>query len=90
VNEKYNTLDQHLNYLEHSFSKIGNQISLKAIGYYRVDTQKDMNPKAPSHNRVMLVLDVTNHGLSDQIVDNIALSYQTSYFSTPELMNNGI
>lgn len=65
VTEKYNTLDQHLNYLEHSFSKIGNQISLKAIGYYRVDTQKDMSPKAPSHNRVMLVLDVTNHGLSD-------------------------
>ena len=90
MTEKYNTMDQHLNYLEHSFYKVGNQISMKAIGYYRVDSQKDMRPDATNHNRVMLVLDVTNHGLSDQIVDNIALSYQTSYFSTPEPMNNGI
>lgn len=54
-----------MNFLEHSFVKIGNQISLKALGYYRVDTQKDMKPTAPNHDRIMLVLDVTNHGLSD-------------------------
>ena len=65
IQEKYDSLDQNLNYLEHSFVKIGNQLSIKPLGYYRVDSQKDMSPEAPSHNRIMLVLNVTNHGLSD-------------------------
>ena len=38
----------------------------------------------------MLAIDVTNHGLSDQIVDDIGIKYQTSYFSTPKRMNNAL
>lgn len=47
-----------------------------------------MKKDAPSHDRIMLVLDVTNHGLSDQIMDDIGIKYQTKYFSTPKRMNN--
>jgi hypothetical protein len=67
---------------------MGNQISLKPVGYYRVESQKDTKKEAPSHNRVMLVLDVTNSGLSDQIIDDIGLKYHVAYFSTPKRMNN--
>jgi len=73
IQERYDTLDQHMSYLEHSFVKIGNQISIKPIGYYRVESQKNMKIDAPSNDKVMLVINVTNHGLSDQVMDNNAL-----------------
>jgi len=38
LEERYDSLDQNMNYLQHSFLKIGNQISLKPLGYYRVDS----------------------------------------------------
>ena len=90
IQERYDTLDQHLSYLEHSFIKIGNQISLKPIGYYRVESQKNMKADAPSNDKVMLVVNVTNHGLSDQVMDDNALQYQNINFHTPVKMNNAL
>lgn len=86
LKEKYNTLQQNSNYLQRSFEKMGNEITLKPVGYYRYSYQKD--PKAKQNdNKIYIVLDVTNHGLSDQLVDDIGLRYQTKYFSTPAALN---
>jgi len=49
-----------------------------------------MKPDAPNHDRIMLVLDVKNQGLSDQIIDDIGIKYQTKYMSTPARMNNSL
>ena len=49
-----NILEENINWLEHTYHKIGNQIEVKAIGHQRIDP-----------NKVVLYLNVTNRGMSD-------------------------
>ena len=58
--------------------KMGNHISLAAIGY----------SQGSETNHVTLKLNVTNHGLSDQVHDDIALFMHNKQFKL-KLSDNG-
>ena len=62
-----------MNWLEHTYDKVGNQISLQAIGYTKTAVERKSNP-FHSKNKAVLELNVTNHGLSDQIHDDIKIT----------------
>lgn len=57
-------IKDNLGWLEYTYEKIGNHITLSPIGYKKVASSHSKYPKA------LLLLNVTNHGLSDQIHDD--------------------
>lgn len=57
-----NVLEENLNWLENTYFKIGNEIRLEGLGYLRLDNDK-----------ALLFINVTNRGLSDQIVSSIPI-----------------
>jgi hypothetical protein len=57
-----------MNWLEHTYEKIGNQVSLEAIGYKKNKTT------------AVLFLNVTNHGLSDQIQSDFKIKINNYKF----------
>jgi hypothetical protein len=63
---------ENMGWLEHTYDKVGNQISLQAVGYKKVSVERKSNP-FHSKNKAILSLNVTNHGLSDQIHDDIKI-----------------
>jgi hypothetical protein len=57
---------ENMGWLEHIYAKVGNQIKLSAIGY-----SKTVNDKGEVTG--FLKVNVSNHGLSDQIHDDFGL-----------------
>jgi hypothetical protein len=54
-------LEQNINWLEHTYDKIGNQITVNPLGYEVISTKNsDMNSK----NIVNLYINITNLGIS--------------------------
>lgn len=61
-------LEDNMGYILKTFEKIGNQLSIDPIGYEILN------------NTLYLQLNVTNHGLSDQIHDNFKLRFENRNF----------
>lgn len=52
-----NILEENLNWLENTYNKIGNEVSVEPIGYKKL-----------AHNQALLYFKVENKGLSDQMI----------------------
>ena len=60
--------------------KMGNHISLQALGYTKLPFTSDQTLSQKVSNKILLKLNVTNHGLSDQVHDDIALYIHNKNF----------
>jgi len=67
-----NIVQENLGWLEYTYEKLGNQISLIPLGYEKLEVAKT-SKSFGSKNKAILWLNVTNHGLSDQIHDDIKI-----------------
>lgn len=61
-----------MDWLEHTYEKIGNQISIEPVGYTKARHQKD-DKRYDSDNHATLYIKVTNHGLSNQVHDDFRI-----------------
>ena len=63
----FRIVNENLDWLEHTYKKIGNQIKIEPIGYTRsLENGKQL---------AILKMNITNLGLSDQIHDDIKLNF---------------
>lgn len=60
----FKVVKENFPWLEYTFEKLGNQLSVEAVGYRRERYHLD-NPKMGASNNAVLLLNITNHGLSD-------------------------
>lgn len=71
----FNILKENEEWIELTFKKLGNQISLKPVGYKKAqpDGQPYVDANGEKFAQIELILEVQNTGLSDQIHDDIEL-----------------
>jgi hypothetical protein len=65
-------VNENINWLEYTYDKLGNQLSIQALGYKKHKVDPSQNAWK-SHNGATLYINVTNHGLSDQVHDDIKI-----------------
>jgi len=64
---------ENIDWLEYTYEKLGNQLSLNPIGYKKGKNLPSKHKNGRSMFAATLLVNVTNHGLSDQIHDDIGL-----------------
>ena len=70
-------LEENLNWLENTYSKIGNQIEMSPIGYEQIDTDK-----------VRLLISFENKGLSDSLVEDYKVNVMSEGMTVLSDKNN--
>lgn len=63
---------ENIDWLEYTYDKLGTQITIQPMGYTKFKTDPTKNHFQAKHGAVLFI-NVTNHGLSDQIHDDIRL-----------------
>lgn len=68
----FEIISENMDWLEHTYEKIGNHISIEPVGYVKQRQYRD-DKRFDQDNHATLYIKVTNHGLSDQVHDDIRL-----------------